>query len=337
MRPQGICQQLLVIGFSLILVSMRLVGAAAAVEQFPPEVEESFYQALQASSREEEKRLLQDLLARYPGYPWALNNLGVIAEDQGNLQQAEVYYQRAVASDPELPHPHVGLGDIYSNQGKGALAVEHYTAFLTLVESETKRNRYPELKSHIAYVRKQCATLQGEHSSRLKPVPETSPAGSSHMNQKHETAGKSLQPENPLVVALLDFDNVGQEAQDGALGRIVAENLVTEAVSDKVFEIVERKKLKLLLDEQEIGRPDEYNVQLLDKIKELTGADAVFTGSVFKLGKDLDINIRIIDIKTALTLAAANRSAQYTLNSVKQAVKDILVELCWQIYSDGQK
>lgn len=118
------------------------------------------------------------------------------------------------------------------------------------------------------------------------------------------------------------------------MGRLVSENLANLAVSKKIFDIVERERLKEVLDEQDIGQPaGEFDNQLLEKINDLTGANAVFTGTVIKMGNKLDITVRMIDIKTALTIASANEISQSNISSVKHAVKEILSEIKRQAYT----
>ncbi|MDZ7762127.1 MAG: CsgG/HfaB family protein [Desulfovermiculus sp.] len=141
-------------------------------------------------------------------------------------------------------------------------------------------------------------------------------------------------PDGRFVVAILNFNSMGGKAEDNSLGRLVSENLANLAVSKKIFDIVERERLKEVLDEQDIGQPaGEFDNQLLEKINDLTGANAVFTGTVIKMGNKLDITVRMIDIKTALTIASANEISQSNISSVKHAVKEILSEIKRQAYT----
>lgn len=154
----------------------------------------------------------------------------------------------------------------------------------------------------------------------------------------HKVKLKAVASKERLVVAMLDFNTTGENVQNNSLGRMVSENLTNLVVSKKIFDIVERKRLKEVLDEQEIGHPGgEFDNELLGKIKDLTGADAVFTGTVIKMGDKLDITVRMIDIKTAVTMASANKSAANKMSSVKNAVRDIVLELKHQAYANPEK
>ena len=62
--------------------------------------------------------LYRGTLAENPECWMAYNNLGVVVESTGNLQQAVEYYQQALAIRPDYPEAHDNLGNVLGEQGK---------------------------------------------------------------------------------------------------------------------------------------------------------------------------------------------------------------------------
>jgi len=58
----------------------------------------------------ESKTLLKTILSKHPKYAGALNNLGVIAEREGKIDKARLYYEHAAKSDKSMAEPHYNLG-----------------------------------------------------------------------------------------------------------------------------------------------------------------------------------------------------------------------------------
>lgn len=61
----------------------------------------------------EAKRCFQEALRQDVNLVHALNNLGNIARDEGELQLAIEYYQKAIIIDPDYSLPHNNLGVVY--------------------------------------------------------------------------------------------------------------------------------------------------------------------------------------------------------------------------------
>ena len=72
------------------------------------------------------KALLEGALKNCSDHPEALNNMGVLLEGEGDLQQAMRYYRKALSIKPGMPEAWVGVGDVYHKQGQLPLALEAY-------------------------------------------------------------------------------------------------------------------------------------------------------------------------------------------------------------------
>jgi outer membrane protein OmpA-like peptidoglycan-associated protein len=81
--------------------------------------------ALDLTGPAQEARL-RAALALCPDHPEAHNNLGVVLERSGRLEQAVAHYRAALAARPDYLDAWLGLGDAYRQQGRLPLALEAY-------------------------------------------------------------------------------------------------------------------------------------------------------------------------------------------------------------------
>jgi len=74
----------------------------------------------------------QDILTYEPDSVRINNNLGNRYYDEGNIDRAEYYYQRAVESEDIFPQPHYNLGTILQARGDNHGAIEEYKKALLI-------------------------------------------------------------------------------------------------------------------------------------------------------------------------------------------------------------
>jgi TolB-like protein len=107
-----------------------------------------------------------------------------------------------------------------------------------------------------------------------------------------------------IKIAVLDFQLQGKGFETEDMGQIVSEWLITAFVKEGRFEVVERRLLNKLLDEQKLvmtGMIDESSATQLGK---MLGVKVIIAGSVMKLQKVIEVNARIIDVESASIIAA---------------------------------
>ena len=92
--------------------------------------------------------LLSEAIRLCPRHAAALNNLGLVREKQGRLDEAEALYRRALAEDPEQPAPHAGLGDVRFALQDYDGAADHYEAFLGHLQSAKRLGDSDNLVQH---------------------------------------------------------------------------------------------------------------------------------------------------------------------------------------------
>ena len=74
----------------------------------------------------DELTLYRASAATLPDNPYALNNLGVVLMQQGDLDEAAMWYQQALRVQPDNPLPRDNLGAIFIKKGLVDLAITQY-------------------------------------------------------------------------------------------------------------------------------------------------------------------------------------------------------------------
>lgn len=109
---------------TMILAAPALGGECSGAHQL-------YNQAIQNPA--EQERLLEQLLALCPTHLEGLNNLAVLREQQGRLDQAEALYRRIIEQQESFAAAHAGLGDVLASLGRHREAALSYGAFLELL------------------------------------------------------------------------------------------------------------------------------------------------------------------------------------------------------------
>ena len=77
-----------------------------------------------------QKKLLLDLTGRWPTYPKALNNLGVIYREEGSNEKAEEYFSRAFHADPNDKNIVLNVGKMLISEKQYEIVKQLYRLFL---------------------------------------------------------------------------------------------------------------------------------------------------------------------------------------------------------------
>lgn len=107
-------------------------------------------------------------------------------------------------------------------------------------------------------------------------------------------------------IAIVEFTDLN--GFQSALGDFVSEELVTNffVVGSGRFELVERRELTRVLNEQQLGSTGLFDPETIANLGRLLGIQAIVTGSITYLDDDIRINSRMIGVDTARVFAAAN-------------------------------
>jgi len=111
---------------SVLLFSSLLITANACDRQKADTLVLQAFDVTLQNNPSRQQALLADALHHCANHPEALNNLGVLSENQGDFPQALHYYQQALAAKPDFAYAWLGLGDVYQKQGQLPRALEAY-------------------------------------------------------------------------------------------------------------------------------------------------------------------------------------------------------------------
>ena len=98
----------------------------------------SFFALIQNISRDrkifaEVIPILREKVRTLPSQPQYAHLLGLAYQEEGDLENAEKYYQRALDIDSDFTAAHLSLGQLYTRAGRSREARRHLAAVLLLV------------------------------------------------------------------------------------------------------------------------------------------------------------------------------------------------------------
>lgn len=109
-------------------------------------------------------------------------------------------------------------------------------------------------------------------------------------------------------IAVLDFRLQGNDFATDDMGKIVAEWLITAFVREGRFEVIERKLLGEVLEEQQMVYAGIVDQETASEIGKLLGVKVIISGSVVKLKNVIEVNARIVDVSSASIITAESVS-----------------------------
>jgi TolB-like protein len=104
------------------------------------------------------------------------------------------------------------------------------------------------------------------------------------------------------TIAIVDFEVIRGNQKEA--GRVTLEGLTSALIDSGHFNIVERAKLKSLVNELELSMTGLMSESSAEKIGHLQMADLILTGTLAEMRGKWDINLRLINVATGRALAA---------------------------------
>lgn len=123
-------------------------------------------------------------------------------------------------------------------------------------------------------------------------------------------------------IAVLDFELRGDSFKTSGMGGIVAEWFTTTLVQDGRFEVVERALLQKIIEEQKLGMTGLIDETSSTQLGKILGVKTIITGSVLQIGETIDVNARIINVKTGSIVAAENIRVD-SKDNLKQVIQTL--------------
>ncbi len=107
-------------------------------------------------------------------------------------------------------------------------------------------------------------------------------------------------------VAIVEFTDLS--GFQSILGQFISEELVTQLTSGTnagKFDVVERRLLARVLQEQQLTDSSLFDAASITKIGKILGIQVLITGSIADLGTEIKINARAISVESAKVFSAA--------------------------------
>jgi len=105
-------------------------------------------------------------------------------------------------------------------------------------------------------------------------------------------------------IAVLDFQMQGDQSAPKDMGKIVAEWLITGLVETGRFDVIERRLLEKLMEEQKLGVTGAIDPTSAAQLGKILGVKTIVSGTVTSLEGYTEINARLINVDTASIVAA---------------------------------
>lgn len=181
----------------------------------------------------------------------------------------------------------------------------------------------------------------GTTSSSAEPAPEASPSPTSEDAEPAVESGADARTEDASSedadpqedtrpgVAVLRFDNGGSYGGDRedleALEVGLQQMLLTELDQNDELRIVERARLRTLMEEQDLGASGRVESGTAARIGELVGARYVITGVFVDLDGDFRMDSRIVDVETGEILSTQS------VRDDRERLYDLVVQLASRV------
>ena len=137
-----------------------------------------------------------------------------------------------------------------------------------------------------------------------------------------------------VKVGVIEFQNLNEEAKRENLGTIFSEMLTTSFVNSEAFKITEREQLQKVAKELQLSQTGIIDVTQAKEVGKMVGADAIVTGSVVKIGGDLRLDARIIDVQSGIILNAEKIIGKSDLLGISEMADGIVDNLVNKFYQD---
>jgi TolB-like protein len=144
------------------------------------------------------------------------------------------------------------------------------------------------------------------------------------------------------TIAVLDFDNnsLFNSAEYEPLTKGFAEIFITELSKVQSIKIVERQRLKTLLDELKLSQSGMLTQDHSLKIGKMLGArHLVFGGFIVTPEKKIRIDVRVVEVETGLTIIASEVTGKtkQVLSLIRKLSRQILEDLDVRLTSQEKK
>jgi curli biogenesis system outer membrane secretion channel CsgG len=117
-----------------------------------------------------------------------------------------------------------------------------------------------------------------------------------------------------MTIAVWDFDShelaIPNATPLGHLSRALAEILIEQLLSYPGIRVIERARLREILDEQKLGSSALADEDARLRLGRMAGAQGMIFGSLMSLGDVTRVDVRLVSVQTSQVVAAQDTSAR---------------------------
>jgi curli biogenesis system outer membrane secretion channel CsgG len=140
---------------------------------------------------------------------------------------------------------------------------------------------------------------------------------------------KPVMERQTSTVAVWDLENLNPNAAIGAdMGELLAAEVIETFKESSTFQVVERQRLILALEELNLGSSALANEATRLRIGRIVGARFMVFGGYFVLGDMMRLDLRLVEVETGTIVKAAEKTtAAGDLNGWLKATRQAAEEL----------
>ena len=135
----------------------------------------------------------------------------------------------------------------------------------------------------------------------------------------------------PLRLVIVPFKNITRQAEDDWLSDSFSESLTMGLVKVKSLQLIERSQMDKLLKEQHFGQSLYVQPESAPELGQMLGAELVLMGSYQKIGSQIQVNVRFVDVETGQIDSERTAQVQGDFQDIfklqKQLARQLLQEL----------
>jgi len=142
-------------------------------------------------------------------------------------------------------------------------------------------------------------------------------------------------------IAITDFEVIRGKEKD--LGRVTLEGLTTALIDSGQFNIVERSKLKAVLNELELSRSGLTREKPEEILGKLMMADLILTGTLAENRGEWEINLRLVNVRTSQATSAINMKTRLfkeleirDAGPLREDFESPVIEPSWMMLNTGR-
>ncbi|MGA1870927.1 MAG: tetratricopeptide repeat protein [bacterium] len=255
------------------------------------------------------------------------NQLGRLYANEGNYENAQRLYDKAVNIDPYYIEATTNKGIAFEKEGKWDDALKSYHKALSLEKDDTFAVTLAKRAEEILAIQKDAARKE-RVDKLVKELAER------YRTQKTEVRAedKDEWTSRPMILSFIDFQETGGLSQRDGFSLILITELANHLNSSGRLRIVERYLMERLLEELNLGSSDLADPETALKLGRVLAAKLIGTGSLYHLPNETLLSLRLIDSETSAIVKVITRKLSSGA-SLQKALRELNREILTDIIS----